>query len=285
MDFYGFWSSFYNSQSPEGAELFFREIFKNVILPNNKNKIDIHSLFPFNKSDVNKDSLSAQFSGEEYHNPIENYDISLIMEKEDITKGVICMPLIIICIYENNYLHLLSKPRRLLSDNKMFCTFVVANPLSQPRTIFCKKLSEYKTVSCCGPHLNNTGILAPREQDMYLVFLQQFKFMICFENTSSPYYLSEKILNAWLGGTIPIYWGSSKCQEWLNPKAFLYLENDSEEAMNKLIKQVIELDNDNERYIAMYNQPLLNPDKPLPDELNINVLKEKIQRRVDYISM
>ena len=77
--------------------------------------------------------------------------------------------------------------------------------------------------------MNNTGIIAPRDEEEYMRFLQQFKFMICFENTASPNYLSEKILNAWIGGTIPIYWGAANSIKWLNPKAFLYLEDDSDE--------------------------------------------------------
>lgn len=38
-------------------------------------------------------------------------------------------------------------------------------------------------------------------------WLKNYKFNICFENGSSPGYITEKLFQAYAGGCIPIYWG------------------------------------------------------------------------------
>ena len=43
--------------------------------------------------------------------------------------------------------------------------------------------------------------------DRKINLLQDYKFNICFENTISPYYCTEKIWHAIAGGCLPIYYG------------------------------------------------------------------------------
>ena len=46
--------------------------------------------------------------------------------------------------------------------------------------------------------------------------------MICFENLKVDYYFTEKLINAYLGGCIPIYWGCPNIEEFgYDPRGIL----------------------------------------------------------------
>lgn len=54
-----------------------------------------------------------------------------------------------------------------------------------------------------------------------LEIFNQYKFVICFENSSNDGYITEKIFNCFFAKTIPLYWGSSKCNYYFNEKAYI----------------------------------------------------------------
>ena len=150
--------------------------------------------------------------------------------------------------------------RDLDADRKQkFFSFVVRNPNCERRNIFFRKLSKYKQVDSGGPLFNNIGyVLEYGEAAMKakIEWLQDYKFNICFENSSYPGYVTEKLYEAYMGGTIPIYWGSATVEVDFNPKAFLnWYDYGSDEA---LIEAVIELDQDKDKYREMYMQPLFS---------------------------
>lgn len=270
IDFYGFWSGFYASGATK-LKAFFYELLKDAI--SGGKRVEIHSVFHVNKALIRKreGTLVTQYSGEPFYDPPERFDLNLIMEPDDKAKKIVWCPLFSIGSYENNYWPLYWTPR-VLKPKRRFCAFIVSNPRATIRNRFFEKLSAYKHVDSCGSAMNNCGFTAPFEG--YLEFLQQFKFMICFENTSSSHYITEKLHNAWLGGTIPIYWGCTNAKLWLNGKAFLQLEDDSEEAMDKLVQRIVELDQNEGEYEAMFNELLL-PSKEIPLEMRMETMQKK----------
>lgn len=267
-EYFGFWPAFYNG----GKTL--RAFLESLLTSNNP--VEVHSVFHVNKKypekHPDKPKTIVQFSGEPFYDDPATFDVNLIMEPTDISKKIVWCPLFSVGSYELNYWPLYWTPRPMLPKRR-FCAFVVSNPRAHVRNKFFEKLSAYKHIDSCGSAMNNCGFCAPREG--YLEFLQQFKFMICFENTSSSHYITEKLHNAYLGGTIPIYWGCTKAKEWLNGKAFLQLEDDSDEAMDRLIKHIIELDQDDAKYAAMH-QELLLPQKEIPRVMSIETMQQHV---------
>ena len=82
--------------------------------------------------------------------------------------------------------------------------------------------------------------------------------MICFENTKTDdYYITEKLLIAKAAGCIPIYWGTTKCLELFDKNAFLYLDDDTIHAMDKLISKIKMIDINDRLYLDMRRRPLL----------------------------
>ena len=140
-----------------------------------------------------------------------------------------------------------------------FCSFVVRNPNCQKRNDFYHKLSQYKKIDSGGPLFNNIGYVLPYGDDAMkakLEWLPKYKFNMCFENSSYPGYATEKLYEALLGNTIPIYWGSQTIEVDFNPKAFLNwydYKNDDE-----FLNAIIELDKDPDKYMNMYLQPMFS---------------------------
>jgi alpha(1,3/1,4) fucosyltransferase len=140
-----------------------------------------------------------------------------------------------------------------------FCSFVVRNPNCEKRNIFFHKLSQYKKIDAGGPLFNNIGYVLPYGKDAMrtkLEWLPNFKFNMCFENSSYPGYTTEKIYEAFIGNTVPIYWGSTTVETDFNTKAFLnYHDYDNDE---DFIRAIIELDINDDKYMEMYMQPMFS---------------------------
>jgi alpha(1,3/1,4) fucosyltransferase len=105
----------------------------------------------------------------------------------------------------------------IIKNKTRFCSYVVSNSYAKERTVFFNKLSEYKNVDSGGKHLNNVG--GPVVDK--LGFIEQSKFNIAFENSSSEGYTTEKIYEAFLSDCVPIYWGNPRIEEDFNEKAFV----------------------------------------------------------------
>jgi alpha(1,3/1,4) fucosyltransferase len=143
--------------------------------------------------------------------------------------------------------------------NKGFCSFVVKNPGCQYRNEYFHRLSQYKQVSSGGPLFNNMDGWRPESVADKVKFMSNYKFNLCFENSSYPGYCTEKLFEALCAKTIPIYWGSPTAALDFNPRAFLnrydYASDD------EFIAKIIELDTDREAYNQIYMQPMFRDDE------------------------
>lgn len=99
--------------------------------------------------------------------------------------------------------------KRKLNKREKFCAYLVTNggnrgnPLLRER--FFDKLSAYKEVDSGGRHRNNIGYFVKDKHQ----WLENYKFNLCFENSSYPGYLTEKLFDAYNAGCVPIYWGDT----------------------------------------------------------------------------
>jgi hypothetical protein len=115
-------------------------------------------------------------------------------------------------------------------------------------------------VDSAGGALNNTGYQVPPGPGPKLEFLRPYKFNIAFENTSIPDYTTEKIVDAMRARVLPIYWGNPRIATEFNPKSFLnYFDFPGEDA---LIDKIIELDQDDAKYLEYLRQPYFHNNQP-----------------------
>lgn len=73
--------------------------------------------------------------------------------------------------------------------------------------------------------------------------LNQFKFNICFENCAFPGYVTEKIFDSFLSGSIPIYYGAPDILDFVPENTFIdYRKFGNQEALDKHLKGMTEED-------------------------------------------
>lgn len=128
---------------------------------------------------------------------------------------------------------------------------------------FFKQLCQYRRVEAPGSYLNNMpgGETVNWKDDSKTNFQRKCKFTLCFESTLHEGFVTEKIMDAFYADTIPIYYGGSAAAQIFNKDAFLNVADfDSFEAA---IERIKELDQDDEKYLAMLRQPILvDPEYP-----------------------
>lgn len=177
--------------------------------------------------------------------------------------------------------------KRPMNKREKFCAYIVSNGglrgIRYLREDFFKKLNTYKKVDSGGRHRNNIGHFVEDKHK----WLQNYKFNLCFENSSYPGYLTEKLFDAYNAGCVPIYWGDTslrvgfadnaggggfdisdtECIDMrvpeiplhlieykINPKAFINAHNFPN--LNALLEEVKRIDNDDKAYETMRNEPL-----------------------------
>lgn len=163
-----------------------------------------------------------------------------------------------------------------LAERK-FCSFIYSQATigegTQLRKQFCEQLMrEYKHVDCPGRVLHNMDApeLAARNDAANWLqskrhFLGKYKFNIAFENSSAPGYITEKLTDAYLGNTVPIYWGGDGDTAHY-PKESMICANDYP-TTEALIARIKEVDENNELYLRMLAANPLRTENncPAPD--------------------
>ena len=149
------------------------------------------------------------------------------------------------------------KPKDIFESKTGFCAYVMSNTKNSAmeRIEIFDALSKYKPVASGGKWRNNVG--GPVEDK--IAFQSAYKFVLAIENGSSPGYLTEKFAHAAQSNAVPIYWGDPTISEQFNPKAFINCHDF--ETTDALIDHIRQLDQDDESYQAMLQQPWFNDGK------------------------
>lgn len=172
-------------------------------------------------------------------------------------------------------------------DKVDFCSFVVSNGSADSmREHFFKELSKYKTVNSGGKYKNNIGL--PNGVPDKFEFQRKHKFSMCFENSSHPGYITEKLIQGFAAGTVPIYYGASDVTSIFNEKAMIVVKDEYD--IGRAIQQIIDVDSDDDLYKKIMDEPALvesdyidRIQKELEDFL-INIFAQdlsKARRRTD----
>jgi hypothetical protein len=136
---------------------------------------------------------------------------------------------------------------------RKFCNFVASNGNCKERNDFVIELSKYKKVDCGGRWMNNIGYIVSDKRK----FQSEYKFSIAFENNAYrpgyDWYITEKPFESMCSNSLPIYKGGKKINEDFNTKSFINIHDFS--SQENAIEYIIELDNNNDKYIDVLNQP------------------------------
>lgn len=135
---------------------------------------------------------------------------------------------------------------------RKFCGTVVSNGNADPmRDRILDELSKYKTVDSGGRYRNNIGM--PNGVPDKLEFQKNYKFALAIENTSFSGYTTEKLVEAFAAGGVPIYWGDPDVGRHFNEKAFINIM--SYPSLEEAINEIMRADEDTKVYQAYLSEP------------------------------
>lgn len=121
------------------------------------------------------------------------------------------------------------------------------------RDTYIRELMKYVTIDSYGPCVNNKKI--PQDIDgfhklsskPYYHFLARYKFQIAFENCLCQDYMTEKLFRPLMLGSVPIYLGSEKAQDFMPTKKSVIMIYDFQSPKD-LADYIIKLNNDDNLY-------------------------------------
>lgn len=169
--------------------------------------------------------------------------------------------------------------------SRRFCNFIYSNPFSFRREFAHQLSNTYQKVDFGGrldtnispeevseitpSKLGTEGLIQKR------TWMNKYKFSIAFENSSAEGYITEKITDAFVSRTVPLYWGDLRIKkDGFNPKAFLnYSDTPGHDAFVNRIKEVSENKN---AYLEMLKQPTFSSVPELLDKAKMLDLYENM---------
>lgn len=154
-----------------------------------------------------------------------------------------------------NDLELMCK-KHLTENNtdRKFCGFVCSNGNADlMRNKIYEEVSKYKWVASGGRYLNNIGL--PNGVDSKLDFQKQFKFSLALENTSFKGYTTEKLVEAFAAGGVPIYWGDPEVKRYFNEKAFINILDYP--TLLDAVEEIKRIDRNSDIYMEYIKTPAL----------------------------
>lgn len=257
-------------------------IFQTIFQDQNKN-IEIYSIFGDPNFTRKDNTLYIQYSGESYYKDPNLFDINFIPNEKE-SENIIIFPYAAFnIIHEKLNMNYFLNKRRLDKINNQFCLFAVSNGGCSQRNEFYNELSKYKRIDSCGKYLNNMNMNCPgvHFSSEFHNFISNYKFMICFENSSKINYFTEKLINAYYNGTIPIYWGCQNIEDYVNMDSILYLKPIfTQSDVDTLTNTIKDLDNDPQKYKEKYESVFFK-NGIIPNEFNIESIRNKVNNRLN----
>lgn len=143
-------------------------------------------------------------------------------------------------------------------DNRKFACFLCSH--SDPgRQHLYDRLSSIDRVDCDGRGMHNNDTLRMIHKDDKLSYLRDYRFNLTPENSNDPYYCTEKLMEAFQAGTVPIYFGCNNNPEpdVINSKAIVFIKQ--AEIPENQLKLISELNSSKDSYMEFATQPCLLP--------------------------
>ena len=143
----------------------------------------------------------------------------------------------------------LTNPREKSTRDKFACTF-----FSNPQSI---RLAALKSLQSLG-EVDVFGRAVKKPVRYKEEVAKNYKYVVCFENDLYPGYVTEKLVDAYKCGAVPIYWGDLGSDTNLNRESFINLKDFS--SLHDLIEYLRNLSES--EYFEIQKRPLL---KKIPD--------------------
>ncbi|MEG0334288.1 MAG: glycosyltransferase family 10 [Akkermansia sp.] len=222
----------------------------------------IYGDFGFNHASFH--GVKIFITGENHKANLRACDYALTHERQE-SERCFRLPYWMQWIFSYEYIkEQLLQPRQPLHiedikrEPRKFCNFIYRNHVCKTRNRFYKHLSKYKKIDSPGPLFNNMSTALLNEVGKFN-FQKNYRFSIAFENKANPGYQTEKLMDALMSRSVPIYWGNTFVAEDFNPAAFINYNDFPDE--KALIEYIIKVDNDDNLLLSYLNQPIFLDDQ------------------------
>lgn len=212
------------------------------------------------------DGIRIHWNGENYTPDFNIHDYGISFNDLSFGDRHLEYPLYLVneWLEAANEKHLGISPQ-ILSEKEYFCNFIYGVSRDYREEAF-EKFSTYKKVMSTGTGRNNMPNHPLTEtQAQKIAFQQKTKFTIAFDSTAHPGFVTEKILHAFAAKTVPVYFGAPDIGKYFNKKSFIDVADYGYD-LDKVLQKIIEIDQDDERYLSMLKEPAFNDQNYLADK-------------------
>ena len=262
--FSGFWEGFFEKTDANKIDFFIELLYniynEEIIVTNNLDEADIlfNSVFASEQSDYylnyKKWKASFYYTGESYHRTNYLSSYTCVLGYNPTNDNFVVFPFYLLYLKANPNLSF--EPVKCIKP--ISASAAIGYYHDSVRCSFLNKLEKQMIVLYGGAYKNNIGgkIKGSWLSEHLIDFYKNTKFAITMENTKIEHYVTEKLINGFRAGVVPIYWGSPHISKHFNPKRFIVLEDDSDSSMNAVIDRMINMSD--EEYFRIVNEPIFN---------------------------
>ena len=235
-----------------------------------QNKLIIYSLNQINNVDIiithikqkqeyhNEKSLNIIISGESYTTNYK-YDISISTIKEFNSSYTIYLPFLYMSLKEHKKSII---PKDYIKNKTKFCAYMYSADHDH-RTYYFNLLSKYMVVDGLGKSCNNVSLKQHSDRYVYdndvnyldeaVEIYSHYKFVLSLENKFKKNYITEKIINPLIAGSISIYWGCDSVFEYINKDRVIYIPDYTD---SELLEKIKQLNENEELYNSIIEKPI-----------------------------
>jgi hypothetical protein len=270
--FYNFWSGFIEKTDSMDATFFitlFEKVFDapiHITTSPDEASVLVESIFGNNTFLYYKKwTASFLFTGESRYcsyPDVSHYDC--VLGYEQTHDRFVACPLYLLYLQSNPVIleELKSSYEKNASSpplpNAVSASVIITAAHGEERLRFMDRLEQHMPLFYGGRYKNNVGGPVAGQYNSLAMneFYQRGKFAITMENSSRPYYITEKLVNGFRSGVVPVYWGSDHVCEFFNPKRFLHLKSTAtEEDISEMIERMMTMTDD--EYMSMIREPIM----------------------------
>jgi len=111
-------------------------------------------------------------------------------------------------------------------EQKKFCLFTSRNGLNSNKQLVINQLSQLGSIDFLDKYDDILKSKSCYNSSELIQIYSQYKFIICFENSKTEGYITEKIFNVFLSGSVAVYDGAPNITDYIVPGSFIqYDEN------------------------------------------------------------
>jgi hypothetical protein len=257
----GFWGGFVENTDGTGFG-FFQHILERVFnaaisVTSNIDEADIllESHFGTSVFSTKPWKYSIFFSGEGHSSLPHNANgYTFVLGAQASRKNFVSCPLYLAYEYTKPFVY----PNNItIVPEKQICSVISSGQLKERTRYNILDTLEAKGlhIDRAGGYKNNVGFTVPSTyyDQPVIDFYKQYKFVLAFENTALPFYITEKIINPLRAGVIPIYFGSPRICEYINSERILQITPDT---IDECIARIMEICSNPDLYLQIVNKPL-----------------------------